>query len=501
MSVKYTNIQTVVGDDVTFANTVKYLTAGLVITNMKSGTATTIKTVYNDTQIELTSSVGFENETTAQIIIDNFDGEILSRFLPDWVVTEDLQDFLDIFSIELNDQWGAIASIASNINPDYCKSEMLPILAASFGIPLDADYEEEVQRNFIKGAQFAYRYKGSKKGIEAAFRALGYDLELHEYFVGKYVNQIDTITDLGGGEYEVVLETGDLKVPTSLGQFSVADMISESEGFGSNTAVQNPGNWMEVLRVIDINTYVVNNLHGTGLTNGMNVVFFARNVDTREVVNADFDDTDVNEFPLMSSFIKGVITDRRSGGGIIGPVELEQLKEFLNLFLSSHARLAGAGLETIIILLADFREEEIEFPESPEAIIPYNDNAVDYEGTWDPNSASPPSPTPIVGQYWYVLADGTYTLGTISNWLAGQWAVYASSGWEQIEVPIGKFFVTLIVPNIRVSYLDDNRYLEETRLDTHNFLECTMIINYQEDNINNSESITLAENWIVQSLA
>ena len=496
MTVKYSNIKEVVGDVVEFASPVKYLKAGMTILNMQSGVYTTIKSVISDLKIELTSGTGFTDGTSAQIEIGDFDGEILARFLPRWQVTEDLQDFLDIFSSELNSQWEAIGEITNNIDPFLCRADLLPTLAASYGIPLDAELEEEVQRNFIKGAQYAYRHKGSKIGLIAAFRSIGYDLVIHEYFTGKYVNVINTVTDNLDGTYDITLNVGTLKVPSTLGQFRVADMLSESTGAGSNTAVNNPGNWAEIIRINSPSSFVVDNLNGTGFTPGMNVVVFARNPDDRVAVNADYDDTDVNEFPLMSSFIKGEITNRRPGSELLTPERLEQLKSFLKLFVSSHARLAGVGIEQQILFWADFREEESEFPEPPEAQIPYNPNAVTFTGQWDPTSGNPPSATPSAGEYWFVSKDGTYNLSGITDWKKGQWVVFADPDWEQIQVPIGKFEVILLIENTPVN-LDDDHLLDETTLDEIKFLETELIINYNQESTSNSESLSLSENWTV----
>lgn len=56
---------------------------------------------------------------------------------------------------------------------------------------------------------------------------------------------------------------------------------------------------------------------------------------------------------------------------------------------------------------------------------------VDYQGTWDASTGSPPSATPSKGQYWIVTVAGTTTLGSVSSWAVGDWAIY-DVAWDKV---------------------------------------------------------------------
>lgn len=356
--IKYGNISAVDGVRITLLDPVKFLAVGNIVYSVNSNNYTTITRVLNSTIIELASVVGFSANQNIQIYTEDFDGESLSSFITSALVTDDLKDFLNVFSTELNSQWDAISAISANIDPVTCKKELLPILAASYGIPLNADYEEEVQRNFIRASQYAYKYKGTRKGMEAAFRGLGYEIDIKEYYVGKYVNVVDSVSPLGGGYFLITLKSSGLKVPALFGQFNVEDMVCEADGVGSNVPVKHPGNFGEISSVLSDREFIVYINSGTGFIANMDVVVIAKNVEARLATTSDYNDTVVNEYPLTSSFIKVTINDLRSGGGIITPDDLVLLRSFLTLYKSSHARLSTKGLNQEFLFIMDFRNPE-----------------------------------------------------------------------------------------------------------------------------------------------
>lgn len=61
--------------------------------------------------------------------------------------------------------------------------------------------------------------------------------------------------------------------------------------------------------------------------------------------------------------------------------------------------------------------------------------AVDYKGAWNANTNSPdlPAATPDKGDYYVVSADGSTSLGGITDWKIGDWAIYNGSAWEKVD--------------------------------------------------------------------
>ena len=57
-----------------------------------------------------------------------------------------------------------------------------------------------------------------------------------------------------------------------------------------------------------------------------------------------------------------------------------------------------------------------------------------FEGTWDARTVAeggagtPPSATPVNGQFWIVDPAGSQNLDGITDWLVGDWAIYVSNG-------------------------------------------------------------------------
>lgn len=58
--------------------------------------------------------------------------------------------------------------------------------------------------------------------------------------------------------------------------------------------------------------------------------------------------------------------------------------------------------------------------------------SVSYQGTWDASSGSAPSATPTKGQYWVVSVAGSTSLGGITDWKIGDWAIY-DTAWDKVD--------------------------------------------------------------------
>lgn len=61
--------------------------------------------------------------------------------------------------------------------------------------------------------------------------------------------------------------------------------------------------------------------------------------------------------------------------------------------------------------------------------------ALDYQGVWDADTNSPdlPAATPTKGDYYKVSVAGSTSLGGITDWKVGDWAVYNGSGWDKVD--------------------------------------------------------------------
>lgn len=55
-----------------------------------------------------------------------------------------------------------------------------------------------------------------------------------------------------------------------------------------------------------------------------------------------------------------------------------------------------------------------------------------YQGTWDASAGTPPSAAPEKGQYWIVSVAGTTSLGGITDWNIGDWAIY-DTAWDKVD--------------------------------------------------------------------
>jgi hypothetical protein len=72
--------------------------------------------------------------------------------------------------------------------------------------------------------------------------------------------------------------------------------------------------------------------------------------------------------------------------------------------------------------------------------------ALNYKGTWNASTNTPDLPAETTmqkGDYYVVSAAGTTTLGGISLWGVGDWAVYNGSTWQRVEGGSTGEFVTV----------------------------------------------------------
>lgn len=61
--------------------------------------------------------------------------------------------------------------------------------------------------------------------------------------------------------------------------------------------------------------------------------------------------------------------------------------------------------------------------------------AVDYKGTWNANTNTPSltTITPDKGDYYVVNVPGATSLGGITDWKNGDWAIYNGTAWEKVD--------------------------------------------------------------------
>lgn len=366
INTQYVNIASISGNQITFSDPIKYLKAGNIITNMLSLTSTKITLVVSRTVIEVSSIVGFSSGTSAQVETDLWTGISLSKFLPEWLVSSDLEEFLNVLSKELQRQWNKIDSLPSLVDPDICPTELLPTLSESYGIPVDADDEEDVQRTFIKTSQYGFKYKGTRRGIEAAFNSLGYEVSIKEFYFGKYIGTIESV------DGDTITLSGDSELPLTNGAFRTDDMICKSTGADSRIATTHPSKFHLVRSVLNPLSYVLYGGNGADFEVGDPLVTFAYNQE-RISVTGDWADNTLNEFPLTSSFIKVFITDKRTQEVVLTDMVLLKLLNYLKIFKSSHARLLGSGIQIEVVFLASFRNTVDESHRGPlgQINIPY----------------------------------------------------------------------------------------------------------------------------------
>lgn len=61
--------------------------------------------------------------------------------------------------------------------------------------------------------------------------------------------------------------------------------------------------------------------------------------------------------------------------------------------------------------------------------------SVDYKGTWNASTNTPNlvSATPDKGDYYVINVAGSTSLGGITNWQIGDWAIYNGTSWEKVD--------------------------------------------------------------------
>lgn len=74
---------------------------------------------------------------------------------------------------------------------------------------------------------------------------------------------------------------------------------------------------------------------------------------------------------------------------------------------------------------------KVPISELPDTVV----GAVDYKGTWNANTNTPNlvSATPDKGDYYVVNVAGATSLGGITSWNIGDWAIYNGSVWEKVD--------------------------------------------------------------------
>lgn len=74
---------------------------------------------------------------------------------------------------------------------------------------------------------------------------------------------------------------------------------------------------------------------------------------------------------------------------------------------------------------------KVPIAELPDTVI----GAVDYKGTWNANTNTPNlgALTPDKGDYYVVSVAGATSLGGITDWKIGDWAIYNGTAWEKVD--------------------------------------------------------------------
>lgn len=58
---------------------------------------------------------------------------------------------------------------------------------------------------------------------------------------------------------------------------------------------------------------------------------------------------------------------------------------------------------------------------------------VSWQGFWDASAGTPPTTTPQKGWYYIVNVAGTTSLGGITDWNVGDWAIYSGTAWGKVD--------------------------------------------------------------------
>lgn len=96
--------------------------------------------------------------------------------------------------------------------------------------------------------------------------------------------------------------------------------------------------------------------------------------------------------------------------------------------------------------------------------------AVDYIGTWNANTNTPdlPAATPDKGDYYVVSVAGTTSLGGITDWQVGDWAIYNGTIWQKVDntdqvSSVNGFTGTVVLDTDDVSEGATNLYFTDAR--------------------------------------
>jgi phage tail P2-like protein len=93
-------------------------------------------------------------------------------------------------------------------DPESCPVELLPWLAFAFSVDVwDAEWPEEMQREVIRRSFEVHQHKGTRKAVERALGALGFNVDLSEWFEyggDPHTFRIDAFgDDIFGAGYQV----------------------------------------------------------------------------------------------------------------------------------------------------------------------------------------------------------------------------------------------------------------------------------------------------------
>ena len=99
--------------------------------------------------------------------------------------------------------------------------------------------------------------------------------------------------------------------------------------------------------------------------------------------------------------------------------------------------------------------------------------AVDYKGTWNANTNTPdlPASTPDKGDYYVVSVSGSTSLGGITDWVVGDWAIYNGTVWEKVDnsesvTSVNGFTGTVVLDSDDVAEGATNLYFTDLRAQT-----------------------------------
>jgi hypothetical protein len=74
---------------------------------------------------------------------------------------------------------------------------------------------------------------------------------------------------------------------------------------------------------------------------------------------------------------------------------------------------------------------KIPLSQIPDTVV----GAVEYQGTWNASTNSPNlgASSPSKGDYYVVSVDGSTSLGGITDWKTGDWAIYNGTAWQKVD--------------------------------------------------------------------